>query len=167
MRRALEAVWPGMRTLGFAGFFGLPIAYTPFATDARRPQLPGLLAPAIEVTDRIDGGSDGDPLDVAAATARQRQFAGRRSWRSASRWPGAAFSFVEAAGVGYVGKLARWLHPSREARARDDNDTIPAPSLALPATALDAVDGFAYPGARHVAVLSRRLGKARARRRRG
>ena len=140
MRRALEAVWPGMRTLGFAGFFGLPIAYTPFATGARRPQLPGLLAPAIEVTDRIDGGRDGDRLDVEAATARQRQFAGRRSWRSASRWPGAAFSFVEAAGVGYLGKLARWLHPSREVRVRDDLDGLPSRYRALCRPTLDGLD---------------------------
>jgi hypothetical protein len=45
LRRALEAVHPGMQTLGFAGFFGLPVAYTPLATEASRPQLPGLLAP--------------------------------------------------------------------------------------------------------------------------
>ncbi len=140
MRRALEAVWPAMRTLGFAGFFGLPIAYTPFATGARRPQLPGLLAPAIEVTDRIDNGNTDTPLDAEAASARQRQFAGRRSWRSASRWPGAAFSFVEAAGVGYVGKLARWLHPSREARARDDLDGLPSRYRALCRPTLDGLD---------------------------
>ncbi|MFX4817193.1 putative inorganic carbon transporter subunit DabA, partial [Acinetobacter baumannii] len=78
MRRALEAVWPGIRTLGFAGFFGLPIAYTPLATDARRPQLPGRLAPAIEVSDRIEGvgaqtGAAHD-LDRAAGAARGRQF---------------------------------------------------------------------------------------------
>jgi uncharacterized protein YbcC (UPF0753/DUF2309 family) len=31
MRRALEAVWPAVQTRGFAGFFGLPAAYTPWA----------------------------------------------------------------------------------------------------------------------------------------
>ena len=38
LRRALEAVWPAIQTVGFAGFFGLPVAYTPLATLARRPQ---------------------------------------------------------------------------------------------------------------------------------
>ncbi len=53
MRRALEAVSPAIQTLGFAGFFGLPVAYTPLATQARRPQLPGLLTPTVEVRDYI------------------------------------------------------------------------------------------------------------------
>lgn len=144
MRRALEAVWPGIRTLGFAGFFGLPIAYTPLATDARRPQLPGLLAPAIEVSDRIEGaGAQTGPahdLDRAAGAARGRQFAGQRSWRAASRWPGAAFSFVEAAGVSYVGKLARWLRPSRAARTRDHLDGLPSRYRALCRPALAGLD---------------------------
>lgn len=45
MRRALEAVWPAVQTLGFAGFFGLPVAYTPLATSVRRPQLPACWRP--------------------------------------------------------------------------------------------------------------------------
>ncbi|MFX6023517.1 putative inorganic carbon transporter subunit DabA, partial [Acinetobacter baumannii] len=53
LRRALEAVHPGMQTMGFAGFFGLPVAYTPLATEASRPQLPGLLAPAYQVQDVV------------------------------------------------------------------------------------------------------------------
>ena len=47
MRRALESVSPDIQTLGFAGFFGLPIDYQPFASDLRRPQLPALLKPAL------------------------------------------------------------------------------------------------------------------------
>ncbi|MDE2455250.1 MAG: DUF2309 family protein, partial [Burkholderiales bacterium] len=57
LRRALEAAAPALQTLGFAGFFGLPLAYTPLATTARRPQLPGLLAPALEATDRVAGSA--------------------------------------------------------------------------------------------------------------
>ena len=51
-RRALEAVarHPDGRV---CRLFGLPVAYTPLATEARRPQLPGLLAPAMDVTDQI------------------------------------------------------------------------------------------------------------------
>ncbi|MEC8860522.1 MAG: DUF2309 domain-containing protein [Pseudomonadota bacterium] len=48
MRRALEAQHPDIETLGFAGFFGLPLSYRLSGHGYQRPQLPGLLAPAIE-----------------------------------------------------------------------------------------------------------------------
>ncbi|MDC0611726.1 DUF2309 domain-containing protein [Vibrio sp.] len=45
MRRALETKVKGIETLGFAGFFGIPIAYQTRDGSILRPQLPGLLAP--------------------------------------------------------------------------------------------------------------------------
>ncbi len=131
LRRAVEAVWPSVQTIGFAGFFGLPVAYTPLATQARRPQLPGLLAPSMEVTDRImSADSTQREADAAlqntASRSRQARFAMADQWLAASRWPGAAFSFVEAVGLGYLGKLGNWLLPSKQERARDDLDGLPA-----------------------------------------
>jgi len=146
LRRALETVMPGVRTIGFAGFFGLPVAYTPLATSARRPQLPGLLAPAMDVVDRVHSGPglDGSPDDAsgqAVGNARRARLGVSEQWHAASRWPGAAFSFVEAAGAGYLGKLGQWLRPSTRARPRDDLVGIPArfrsvvrPHLAEPDT---------------------------------
>ena len=130
LRHALEAVWPGVQTLGFAGFFGLPVAYTPLATQARRPQLPGLLAPSIEVGDLIvsadSANRDEDTaMQSAAIHARRARFALEDQWLNAIRWPGAAFSFVEAAGLGYLGKLGKWLLPSKQDRANDDLDGLP------------------------------------------
>ena len=121
LRRAIESVWPAVQTIGFAGFFGLPIAYTPLATTARRPQLPGLLAPTHEVTERVaprtaDFGPQGDALQAPAREARLRSFAQADQWAAGSRWPNAAFAFVEAVGIGYLGKLAQWLRPSAGAR---------------------------------------------------
>ncbi|MBI2733882.1 MAG: DUF2309 domain-containing protein [Aquabacterium sp.] len=117
-RRALEAAWPAVQTVGFAGFFGLPVAYTPLGTTARRPQLPGLLAPALDVQDT-------GPHASAISQARQDGFAWSEALETASRWPAAAFSFVEAAGVGYLGKLGRWLAPDTGERPRDDLDGVP------------------------------------------
>lgn len=118
-RRALEAAWPAVQTVGFAGFFGLPVAYTPLGTTARRPQLPGLLAPTLEVQ---DVAADRQAL----VAARQRNFAWSDAWQTASRWPAAAFSFAEAAGVTYLGKVGRWLTPDTRERPRDDLAGLPA-----------------------------------------
>jgi uncharacterized protein YbcC (UPF0753/DUF2309 family) len=49
-RRALEGVAPDVHTLGFAGFFGAPIAYRS-ASGVERPQLPGLLPARLVVED--------------------------------------------------------------------------------------------------------------------
>jgi uncharacterized protein YbcC (UPF0753/DUF2309 family) len=126
LRRALEAVAPGVQTLGFAGFFGLPAAYTPLGTPARRPQLPGLLAPAVEVRDSIIPAGPSALATADAAQARQQHFGQARQWGAATRWPGAAFSFVESLGIGYLGALGGWLRPGTAARKRDDLDGLPA-----------------------------------------
>jgi uncharacterized protein len=129
LRRALEAVWPDVQTLGFAGFFGLPVAYTPLDTLARRPQLPGLLAPSLEIGDCLLPAGAAVPdaaLQDAASRGRKARFALADQWQAASRWPGAAFSFVEAVGLGYAGKLGQWLLPGRQTRARDDLSGLPA-----------------------------------------
>lgn len=130
LRRALEFVWPGIQTLGFAGFFGLPLAYTPLSTQARRPQLPGLLAPSMEVSDCIMSANPAErkadaALQSSASRARQVRFAMADQWLAASRWPGAAFSFVETAGLGYLGKLGNWLLPSKHDRDKDDLEGLP------------------------------------------
>ncbi len=127
LRRALEAAWPAIQTVGFAGFFGLPVAYTPLATEARRPQLPGLLAPAMEVQDLVRPATPGRKDETAAAAlARRRRFAWAEQWAASSRWPSAAYSFVEAAGLGYLGKLGEWLRPSTRERERGDQSGLPA-----------------------------------------
>ena len=129
LRRALEAAQPSVQTLGFAGFFGLPIAYTPLGTNARRPQLPGLLAPAMEVADIFTlpagGRTAADGLQDAQK-ARAQQFSLTEQWQSAGRWPAAAFSFVEAFGWAYGGKLTSLLRAQPKARQRDDLAGMPA-----------------------------------------
>ncbi|MEJ2513649.1 MAG: DUF2309 domain-containing protein [Gammaproteobacteria bacterium] len=112
VRRALESVDEGIQTIGFAGFFGLPIAYTPLGTEARRPQLPGLLAPAMEVTEAAASPAETNAL----AASRRARLADAARWGATARWPSAAFHFVEAAGVGYAAKLWRWVTPGRKAR---------------------------------------------------
>ena len=125
LRRALESVWPAVSTHGFAGFFGLPAAYTPLATEARRPQLPGLLAPSVELSDLVVPAPDSEAvtaagLDRRVRAARRRSLAAARQRDGAGRWPGAAFSYVEAAGFSYLAGLSRWLAPRTGTRDNDD-----------------------------------------------
>ena len=129
LRRALESTWPVAQTIGFAGFFGLPIAYSPLGTDLSRPQLPGLLAPTLQVAERVansaaDFSASGDALQSTAARARRHQFTRANRWEATCRWPGTAFSSVEAVGVGMFGALARLLHPTAAARRSLDSDGL-------------------------------------------
>lgn len=128
LRRAIESAGPRVQTLGFAGFFGLPIHYSPLGTQIKRPQLPGLLAPALAVTEEvIDAEQTEDaPLRQAALQSRERAFARTRQWQSGTRWPNAAFSSVEAIGTGYLGKMLRLLRPATAPRERLEAEGLPA-----------------------------------------
>jgi uncharacterized protein YbcC (UPF0753/DUF2309 family) len=102
-RRALESFDPALETRGFAGFFGLPIRYTPIGTKISRPQLPGLLAPTIDATE-----STGDArVDEAIARRRASRLEAKGRWQPFQRLPSGAFSLVETLGIGYVSAILR------------------------------------------------------------
>jgi hypothetical protein len=98
-RRALELQSPSVQTLGFAGFFGLPIEYQPLASPATRPQLPGLLAPRLRVTDTQV------PEEVASRRAGRLDFGSL--WKQFKTGAVSGFSFVEALGLFSAGKLVK------------------------------------------------------------
>lgn len=100
-RRHLEAQHPGIQTRGFAGFFGLPIEYLPAGTDLHRPQLPGLLAPALQVQ--------------SCPAARHLSAVNLQAhWSRLSDAPPSMFSLVESSGLLYAMKLLRdSFFPSR------------------------------------------------------
>jgi uncharacterized protein YbcC (UPF0753/DUF2309 family) len=118
LRRALEASDPLIRTIGFAGFFGLPIGHRGHASDIVEARAPVLLSPGIETR------AAGEPGRDAEERVRLRT---SRAWGRFKRAAVSAFAFVEAAGPLYVGKLLRdglgLKTPSR---------SDPAPMLDLP-----------------------------------
>ena len=115
-RRHLEACSPAIQTLGFAGFFGLPISYAPLGTEASRPQLPGLLAPALALSD-----SSGDPdQDRAISRSRVGRLRGLLNWQTFQSTPLSSFTLVESMGLAYLGKLVRRSMPDTRAADCDD-----------------------------------------------
>ncbi len=116
-RRHLEAQSGAIQTLGFAGFFGLPISYAPLGTGARRPQLPGLLAPALHISDSAGSAAE----DAAIARQRGENLRGMLGWRTFQSVPLSSFTLVEALGLGYLGKLVRRSLPGAAAFTSADS----------------------------------------------
>ncbi|MEM6707959.1 MAG: DUF2309 domain-containing protein [Pseudomonadota bacterium] len=95
-RRALEAQDPSIQTLGFAGFFGLPIDYQQSGTEYRRSQMPGLIQPTLSVREAVSDADD-----------RAAQHNRRARWSALSKKAPAAFGYVESVGLSYAFKLLR------------------------------------------------------------
>ena len=104
-RRALEAASPNIETIGFAGFFGLPIEYIPFGKHNGPSQCPVLLTPKFRVRETLQKATP-----EAIDTARQRQRLGKRltySWNSFKTSAISCFSFVDTMGLAFGAKLVR------------------------------------------------------------
>ncbi|WNJ96895.1 DUF2309 domain-containing protein [Vibrio ruber] len=107
IRRHLEAQGEDIHTLGFAGFFGLPVSFTPLGTEIKRPQLPGLLAPSLTIGESVGCGEQ----DAKLAGQRQAALQRESGWSWFNTMPASTFTLVEALGLGYVGKLIKRALP--------------------------------------------------------
>lgn len=99
-RRALEAVDPSIRTLGFAGFFGIFAKHRRFGSDVEELRLPVLLNPTVS---SCSGSDDSKAEDLAARYAARA----KRAWGRFKLAAVSSFAFVEAMGPVYFGKLVR------------------------------------------------------------
>ncbi|MDX1634081.1 MAG: DUF2309 domain-containing protein [Marinobacter sp.] len=99
-RRALESVDPDTRTLGFAGFFGIPTAHRRFASDLSESRLPVLLTPAVSSCATGPENAEAD---------KETRFKSRaiRAWNRFKLAAVSSFAFVEATGPIYMAKLVR------------------------------------------------------------
>ena len=147
LRRHLEARSPDIQTLGFAGFFGLPVSYTPLGTCARRPQLPGLLAPRLDITD-----STGDPArDAGISRDRTRRLRGALGWRTFESVPLSTFTLVEALGLGYLGKLVKRSLPGSSPFTSDDSHGLDATQASTVRPTLDEATAGGVAGQAKIA----------------
>ena len=99
-RRSLEAIHPSIRTLGFAGFFGVFARHRSFASDVDELRLPVLLNPNVCSS---ASGSGNETNDLAT----RYEARARRAWGRFKLAAVSSFAFVEAMGPVYVGKLVR------------------------------------------------------------
>ncbi|MEQ8481106.1 MAG: DUF2309 domain-containing protein [Hoeflea sp.] len=97
-RRALEAVDPSIETIGFAGFFGLPLSHKAKGSDVSEAHLPVLLKPAVETASHCDAAGE-HQVRIAARTSR--------AWGRFRQAAVSSFAFIEAAGPLYAAKLVR------------------------------------------------------------
>lgn len=125
-RRALESLDPGIRTLGFAGFFGLGIGHRRFASDVVEARLPVLLSPGVFTC----SGASTPALEKADLAARIKARA-TRAWGRFKLAAISSFAFVEAAGPIYISKLLRDGLALRRPTAPNDPSPRPANSLDL------------------------------------
>ncbi|RTE86023.1 MULTISPECIES: DUF2309 domain-containing protein [Gammaproteobacteria] len=98
MRRALEQQGKGIETFGFAGFFGMPISYRPLGSNLSRPQLPGLLSPAVNVSESLSN------QQLNSRKKKLNWKARVKTWSSAAA---SSFSMVESLGISYGLKLLK------------------------------------------------------------
>ena len=99
-RRALEVADPAVRTLGFAGFFGLRAAHRRFGSDVVEQHLPVLLSPTVS-------SRSGGPGEEARELDDRTRARAARAWGRFKLAAVSSFAFVEAAGPMYVAKLVR------------------------------------------------------------
>src|SRR6056297_2727757 len=97
-RRALESLDPGVETIGFAGFFGLPVAHCAHGSDVVEAHLPVLLQPAMTATSHAAPEVEHSTRISARAT---------RAWGRFRQAAVSSFAFVEAAGPFYGAKLVK------------------------------------------------------------
>lgn len=103
MRRHLEEVHPGIQTIGFAGFFGLPVVHHRHGPYRPMNKLPGLLAPAFRVVDTVGDNKSDAALNRALADREMT----RESVRKAKYGSLSTFTLVETTGLAWAWKLIK------------------------------------------------------------
>jgi hypothetical protein len=99
-RRALETVSPEIETIGFAGFFGLPIEYVPIGQLHGGAHCPVLLRPHFVVCEAVKDASDEEERNILDLRLLRRRAA--KTWKSFKLSAISSFAYVETAGLNYL-----------------------------------------------------------------
>lgn len=100
IRRQLEATGDEVETLGFAGFFGLPMEYASLGDNDATSHLPVLLKPQFRVHETVrQEGYVADQLSLEQVVGqRSLKRAARKAWKQFKGSAVSAYAFVEASG---------------------------------------------------------------------
>lgn len=109
LRRHLERTLPGARTLGFAGFFGFPVAHCDAPGEVPEARCPVLLVPPVQTAESHS------PTELKRLGAKR---AAAGAWKAFQNSATSCFSFVEAVGLGFGVALARRTGAGRLACSR-------------------------------------------------
>jgi uncharacterized protein YbcC (UPF0753/DUF2309 family) len=128
-RRSLESVGANLQTIGFAGFFGLPIEHSIPGLGGSQARCPVLLAPPVRTADCIAGleASEFDQLTFQRVDARES----KRTWKRFKEAASSCFTFVETVGLSYGFELVKDAfglggHKAAEQGAPDFLETLSA-----------------------------------------
>lgn len=104
-RRNLESTGLNVQTIGFAGFFGLPIDHRVPGLGGTQARCPVLLAPPVRTTDCKAGieVSEFDQLMFQRVDARES----KRTWKRFKEAASSCFTFVETIGLSYGVELVK------------------------------------------------------------
>lgn len=105
MRRSLESLSPEIETLGFAGFFGMPVEHVPFGVRKGVAQLPIFFQPKYRIREHLPHATPEEEKDLLGKLRLERRI--NHSWNAFKTSAVSCFSFVEAAGVGFAWKLLK------------------------------------------------------------
>lgn len=98
MRRQIEAASEEIETIGFAGFFGVPIAIKKLGFEASDHNCPVLLKPALEVSEDSE-----QPEKIIRM--RRENFLKKYGNKASQQSSHSAFSLAETFGLTYAGKM--------------------------------------------------------------
>lgn len=102
-RRALEIACPAAETIGFAGFFGFPIEYTPIGRLSGGAQCPVLLKPAFVVCEEVAGASEKEETEILALRLMRRRAV--KAWKAFKLSAVSSFTYVETLGLLFAAKI--------------------------------------------------------------
>ncbi|MGY6501099.1 MAG: putative inorganic carbon transporter subunit DabA [Acidimicrobiales bacterium] len=112
LRRRLEET-PGIETLGFAGFFGVPLSVKRLGWDHSEPRCPVLVAPSVSASEQPHPDAIGA---ISASLGRESGRAGVTcAHDTAKAAPGGPFALAEA--LGWLTGVAAGLRTLRPPRA--------------------------------------------------